>query len=90
VHSVAELTTILDQNKSQQKFILGGGSNMLLTKDIEALVIHIDLKGKQLLEKMKIMFGSKAKQVKTGTNLYFGLSTRILADWKTCHLSQVM
>jgi UDP-N-acetylmuramate dehydrogenase len=41
VHSVAELTTVLDQNKSQQKFILGGG-NMLLTKDIEALVIHID------------------------------------------------
>jgi UDP-N-acetylmuramate dehydrogenase len=50
VHSVAELTTILDQNKSENKFILGGGSNMLLTKDIEALVIHIDLKGKKLLE----------------------------------------
>lgn len=49
VHSVAELTTILDQNKSQQKFILGGGSNMLLTKDIEALVIHIDLKGKTVI-----------------------------------------
>ena len=49
VHNVAELTTILDQNKSQQKFILGGGSNMLLTKDIEALVIHIDLKGKTVI-----------------------------------------
>jgi hypothetical protein len=29
---------------------------MLLTKDIDALVIHIDLKGKELLLKM-IMFG---------------------------------
>ncbi|AOW08043.1 UDP-N-acetylmuramate dehydrogenase [Flavobacterium gilvum] len=50
VHSVAELKSILEQNKNQKKFILGGGSNMLLTKDIEALVIHIDLKGKKILK----------------------------------------
>ncbi|MEZ7503768.1 UDP-N-acetylmuramate dehydrogenase [Flavobacterium sp. Arc2] len=50
VHSIAELTTVLKQNKSEKKFILGGGSNMLLTKDIEALVIHIDLKGKRVID----------------------------------------
>jgi len=50
VHTIAELKTILEQNKSQKKFILGGGSNMLLTKDIEALVIHIDLKGKKIIK----------------------------------------
>jgi UDP-N-acetylmuramate dehydrogenase len=50
IHSTQELKTILHQNKSQQKFILGGGSNMLLTKDIDALVIHIDLKGKKILK----------------------------------------
>ena len=50
VHSVHDLKTILEENKSQQKFILGGGSNMLLTKDIDALVIHIDLKGKKIIE----------------------------------------
>ncbi|WP_281228192.1 UDP-N-acetylmuramate dehydrogenase [Flavobacterium aquiphilum] len=50
VHSLAELKSVLEQNKSQKKFILGGGSNMLLTKDIEALVIHIDLKGKKILK----------------------------------------
>lgn len=50
VHSVSELKSILEQNKNQQKFILGGGSNMLLTKNIEALVIHIDLKGKKILK----------------------------------------
>lgn len=49
VHSVAELKTVLEQNKSEEKFILGGGSNMLLTKDIEALVIHVDLKGKKII-----------------------------------------
>jgi UDP-N-acetylmuramate dehydrogenase len=48
--SVPDLKTILEQNKSKKKFILGGGSNMLLTKDIEALVIHIDLKGKKIIK----------------------------------------
>ena len=50
VHSVQDLKTILQENKTQQKFILGGGSNMLLTKDIDALVIHIDLKGKKIIK----------------------------------------
>ena len=34
-----------------EKFILGGGSNMLLTKDLNALVIHIALKGIEILKK---------------------------------------
>jgi UDP-N-acetylmuramate dehydrogenase len=50
VHSVTELKTILKENKNEKKFILGGGSNMLLTKDIDALVIHIDLKGKEIIK----------------------------------------
>ena len=50
VHSVAELKTVLQENSSQKKFILGGGSNMLLTQDIDALVIHVDLKGKKIIE----------------------------------------
>lgn len=50
VHSVEELKTILLENPTQKKFILGGGSNMLLTQDIDALVIHVDLKGKRIVE----------------------------------------
>ena len=49
VHSSESLTKILIENKNQSKFILGGGSNMLLTKDIDALVIHVDLKGKKII-----------------------------------------
>lgn len=49
VHTIADLKTILEQNKNKKKFILGGGSNMLLTKDIDALVIHIDLKGLKII-----------------------------------------
>ena len=50
VHSVEELRQILQENPTREKFILGGGSNMLLTKDIDALVIHIDLKGKKIIK----------------------------------------
>lgn len=45
VHSTSELQETLIQHKQQPKFILGGGSNMLLTKDIDSLVIKIGLKG---------------------------------------------
>lgn len=39
------LKTILKSEKNQDKFVLGGGSNMLLTKNIDALVLHLNLKG---------------------------------------------
>ena len=44
VNSVKDLTAVLNTNSSNL-MVLGGGSNMLLTKDIEALVVHINLKG---------------------------------------------
>jgi UDP-N-acetylmuramate dehydrogenase len=50
VHSNDELKSILEHHSSNKKFILGGGSNMLLTQDIDALVIHIDLKGKKIIK----------------------------------------
>lgn len=50
IHSVDELKEVLSENISKKKFILGGGSNMLLTKDIDALVIHIDIKGIQIVK----------------------------------------
>ena len=50
VQSNEELKTILENHSNDTKFILGGGSNMLLTQDINALVIHIDLKGKKVIQ----------------------------------------
>lgn len=50
VHSLAELQTVLTENPTAKKFILGGGSNMLLTQNIDALVIHVDLKGKEIID----------------------------------------
>ncbi|HSI69605.1 MAG TPA: UDP-N-acetylmuramate dehydrogenase [Gillisia sp.] len=51
VTSPDELRQVLKNNYSKDLFILGGGSNMLLTKDIDATVIHVALKGKELLSK---------------------------------------
>lgn len=43
VQSISDIEEILLLN--QEIFVLGGGSNMLLTQDIHKLVIHVDLKG---------------------------------------------
>jgi UDP-N-acetylmuramate dehydrogenase len=50
VHSVSDLKEVLEQNTAKKKFVLGGGSNMLLTQDVDALVIHVDLKGKKVIK----------------------------------------
>ena len=49
VHTVEELAQVIKENREKELFILGGGSNMLLTQDINALVIHIDLHGKDVV-----------------------------------------
>jgi UDP-N-acetylmuramate dehydrogenase len=49
VTSIEALKNILEQHASSEIFILGGGSNMLLSQNIEALVVHIGLKGIKLL-----------------------------------------
>lgn len=49
VGSIEELKAIYSSKTFPKKFILGGGSNMLLTKDIDALVIHLNLKGKHII-----------------------------------------
>jgi UDP-N-acetylmuramate dehydrogenase len=43
VDSVYQLQQLLKVEKNL--FLISGGSNMLLTKDIEALVVHLDIKG---------------------------------------------
>lgn len=45
VETIAELKQVLSKRPSSELFILGGGSNMLLTAPLEALVLHINLKG---------------------------------------------
>ena len=69
VTSVEELKKILQHKDYPEKFILGGGSNMLLVNDIEALVIHVNIKGITILSEdvnsvtIKVMAGENWHQM---------------------------
>lgn len=45
VETLHDLKKVLSLEAYPDKFVLGGGSNMLLTKDLDCLVIHVALKG---------------------------------------------
>lgn len=45
ITSVLQLQKALQLSAYPEKFIISGGSNMLLTKDIDALVLYINIKG---------------------------------------------
>ena len=49
-NSSEELTELLQHNKNKPLFILGGGSNILLTKKVEGLVLKNDIKGIKIIE----------------------------------------
>ena len=49
INSIAELKKALSLKGYPNLFVLGGGSNMLITKDLENLVLHINLKGIELI-----------------------------------------
>lgn len=44
-----ELEKVLRKVYSSELFVLGGGSNCLFTKDFDATVLHVNLKGKQVV-----------------------------------------
>lgn len=63
VIGLVQLQKLLQLSAYPNRFIISGGSNMLLTKDIDALVMHINLKGIQVVEEdnetvtIKVMAG---------------------------------
>ncbi len=69
VTTIDELITALKLQDYPHKFILGGGSNMLLVQDINALVIHLNIKGIAVLEEdennvvLKVMAGENWHQL---------------------------
>ncbi|SHG58471.1 UDP-N-acetylmuramate dehydrogenase [Winogradskyella jejuensis] len=53
IKSIEDLKNVLKTEASYPLFVLGGGSNMLLTQDIKALVIHLNLKGISIVREDK-------------------------------------
>lgn len=50
VETIQDLKNALILEAYPDKFILGGGSNMLLTKDLDCLVIYVALKGIEIID----------------------------------------
>lgn len=50
VETEEELIGILKRFYAEELFVLGGGSNMLLTQNIKKTVLHVDLKGIEIVE----------------------------------------
>lgn len=63
VESISEIKQVLTSKPPSRLFVLGGGSNMLLVDDLDALVLHINLKGIDILKEtdsevyVKVMAG---------------------------------
>lgn len=53
VSSEGDLKKILRKTYASELFVLGGGSNMLLTKNLDKTVVQIALKGKEVVEEQE-------------------------------------
>ncbi|RRQ47765.1 UDP-N-acetylmuramate dehydrogenase [Maribacter algicola] len=91
INSVQELQDILADDTYQNKFILGGGSNMLITQDIDALVIYVNIKGIHIQNededfvKIKVMAGENWHEMVLWTleNNFGGLENMSLIPGNT-------
>ena len=53
VNNTNELRDVLQQAYASEIFVLGGGSNMLLTQDLDKTVVHINIKGIKFISENK-------------------------------------
>lgn len=91
INSVDELKEVLRLDEYPSKFVLGGGSNMLITNNLDALVLHINLKGKEVIEeegnsvRIEVMAGENWHQMVLWTleNGYGGLENLSLIPGNT-------
>ncbi|PHS64663.1 MAG: UDP-N-acetylenolpyruvoylglucosamine reductase [Flavobacterium sp.] len=68
VATITELSNVLNAKVCPNLLVLGGGSNLLLTKNIDALVLHINFKGIEIVSEdenfvyLKVMAGENWHQ----------------------------
>lgn len=59
--STNELKTLLEENKNDNTLVIGGGSNILFTKDVKGIVLKNELKGIELIREDENYFYVKAQ-----------------------------
>ena len=53
INSEDQIIDFLSQNKGEENiFVLGGGSNVLFSKDYKGTIVHISIKGKKIIEEL--------------------------------------
>lgn len=80
VTSLETLKEIVSNHKDL--FILSGGSNILLTKDIDKPVLHLNTKGIEIVKQNPRSVWVKAQAGEIGMSLYAGVLKMISAAWK--------
>ncbi len=78
VEDLEDLKSVLKNNYAKELFILGGGSNMLLTQNIEATVLHIDLKGIEVISETE---DTVLVNVKAGENWHEFVLYALKHNW---------
>ena len=68
VRSTNELKAVLNQNQEKRLLVLGGGSNLLLTKDFDGLTLRIENRGIQIVHEEK---RSAKVKVAAGENWHY-------------------
>ena len=82
-HNVGELSELVNQPGRPKLLVLGGGSNILFTKDFEGLVLKNEIRGIEKVKEDEEYVYLKAGAGKTGTSLYCIASRIIGVVWRT-------
>jgi len=91
INSIDDLRRALQDEKHPKKFIISGGSNMLITDDLNALVLHINIKGIEVVKEdedtvtIEVMAGENWHEMVLWTldNNYGGLENMSLIPGST-------
>jgi UDP-N-acetylmuramate dehydrogenase len=71
IYSEQDVFDFLSKDDEKPYMILGGGSNVLFTKNFDGSILLNKIKGIELM-KMMMLFWSKWELVSNGINLYCG------------------
>jgi UDP-N-acetylmuramate dehydrogenase len=85
VRGVADVVQLLADPAlaGRPKFILGGGSNIVLTGDVRPLVLKVEVMGRASSTTAPRPPSSRSAPARTGTRRWPGASTRASAGWRT-------
>jgi UDP-N-acetylmuramate dehydrogenase len=85
VRGEADVRALLADAKlaAQPRFVLGGGSNIVLTGDVKGVVLKVEVPGRRVVAQPTATPSWKRARARTGTTSSPGRSTRACPAWRT-------